>query len=164
MIFNKAKYEFVHMDWGKPRHKHRLGEGWIESAHKEKHLEILVDKKLNMTQPCALTAQKANRILGCRSKEVILPFSFTLVRPINCSYSDADSFYRALIAQKHQTTRLKTEVSQMQVPFTEQDFDFYGLARKMMKLNQQNGQASEISILKENMADLVHICKDQLLP
>ncbi|GAB0177100.1 hypothetical protein GRJ2_000175200 [Grus japonensis] len=84
MKFNKAECKVLHMSQGNPKQNYRLHREWTEICPEEKDLGVLVDKKLNVTQQCALAAQKGNCILGCikRSmlREVILPLYSALVR------------------------------------------------------------------------------------
>jgi len=85
--FSKAKGKVLHVGWHNHQYKYRMEDELIESSTAEKDLGILLDKKLDMSLQCALTAQKANCIMGCikrsganRLREVILLLYSALVR------------------------------------------------------------------------------------
>ncbi|CAM5105034.1 unnamed protein product [Natator depressus] len=86
--FNKDKCGVLHIGQKNPLHCYRLGTNWLSDSSAEKDLGITVDKKLDMSQQCALVAKKANGILGCisrsvasRLRKVIIPLYSTMVRP-----------------------------------------------------------------------------------
>ncbi|KAK4806746.1 hypothetical protein QYF61_022165 [Mycteria americana] len=85
---HESLMRILHLGLGKPRSQYRMGDERTENCPSEKELGVQVDEKLDMSQQCAHTVQKANCILGCikrsmasRLRDVILPLYSAPVRP-----------------------------------------------------------------------------------
>ncbi|RMC12153.1 hypothetical protein DUI87_11288 [Hirundo rustica rustica] len=88
MESNKDKRPSVlHLGRNNPRHQQWVGTDMLESSSGEKHLEVLRDNKVSMSQqcPCGQGGQRDPEVYGQsvagRSREVILPLYSAQVRP-----------------------------------------------------------------------------------
>ena len=67
--FNKSKCKILHLGQGNPHYQYKLEDERIDYCSAKKDLGVLVDRKLDMSQKCALASQKAKSILGCIKKK-----------------------------------------------------------------------------------------------
>ncbi|KAF7238311.1 RNA-directed DNA polymerase from mobile element jockey [Varanus komodoensis] len=70
MAFNVDKRKVLHLGHRNSCHKYRLGDKWLESSTCERDLGVLVDCRINMSQPCDAVVKRANATLGCIARSV----------------------------------------------------------------------------------------------
>ena len=64
MTLNKSKCKVWHLGHGNSQYQYKLWDVRIEDSPAERDLGALLDRKLDMSQLCALTDQEAKQILG----------------------------------------------------------------------------------------------------
>ena len=71
MKFKKIKCKVLNLSCGNHHCQYKLGDVRTDHSLSEKDLKVVMDNKLEMSQQCDLTAQKAiNRNLISRSRDV----------------------------------------------------------------------------------------------
>jgi len=61
--FNKGKCRVLHLRRNNPLHQYRLGTDLLENSSLERHLGVLVDDRLTMSQQCALVPRRPTMVL-----------------------------------------------------------------------------------------------------
>jgi len=113
----------LHLGEGNICYQYKLRDERTENRPVRKDLRVLVDEKLDMSLKCALTAQKANCILGCckrsmasRLRKVILPLYSALVRPHReyCSQVWSPQYRRDIDLLEHVQRRATKTIQGME--------------------------------------------------
>lgn len=88
MKLRKMKLQVLYLGRNNPVHQHSLGGNWKKNSSAEKGQEILVDRKLNMSQQCTL-ATNNNRLpgstrqsLASMQREMMLPLQIHAISTV----------------------------------------------------------------------------------
>ena len=84
MKLNESKSLILRLKWGYLRDMWVFGDERIKSSPTEGDQEVLDDVKLNLSQPCALAANRTDHTLGCikmRTASGVVPLCSVLLWP-----------------------------------------------------------------------------------
>lgn len=71
MKFKNNKHKVLHLGRNNLLQEYRQGTGMLKSSFSEKVLEVVLDKKLNMNQRCAMTSKQSEIILGYLNRNTV---------------------------------------------------------------------------------------------